>query len=509
MGQALRVTDSAASNSSFRFPQAATAVGASYSFDPGADGLAGIYATRLLERGVDPRALCAEVRADRLGVSERGATIRTLMERPRVSRFGRGTAKHLQAQAAEVSHPTRPAAVPARLPASRMADFGRTARQPAMRWPRRLAAAGLALLLLLPLGVIAANAEGAPQQARYIVREGDTLESVAAEFGVDPAAILAASAIQNPPYLTPAEVIVIPDPAESPDTAAWNAFQLQGSSPFVVGAHDVAPGETLAAISWNYGLDPWALAAFNGISDVESLSVGQRLRIPLTDVVTMPDDTWESETLPASTPGEWEESWTESAADAVGGGSGWEEPASGPVFAAEVPAYMQMYSLSCEYAAAYIATAAFGYGVPESAFLERIGQSANPHWGYRGDIAGAWGGTDDYGIYAEALVPTLNEFGYVADVFYGGDPGSLTARLDAGMPVMTWLGYFGDTAWQQNDEGSYLLAPGMHVVTVYGYDEGGVYLSNPGRGAHDYYSWDEFLAKWAVIDGMGLAIAPM
>lgn len=508
MGQALRVAGSAASNSALWAPHAATAVGASYPFDPGADGLAGIYATRLLERGVDPRALCAEIRADRLGVSERGAASRALMERTRVSRFGRGTAKHLQA--AHVPRPARPAPSPARTSPPRVFDFGRTTRQPAARWSRRLAAAGFALLLLLPLGVIAASAEGTPQQARYIVQEGDTLESVAAEFGVDPAAILAASAVQNPPYLTPAEVIVIPDPAESPDAAAWNAFQRQGSSPFVVAAHDVAAGETLADISWSYGLDPWALAAFNGITDVESLSVGQQLRIPLTDAVTMPGDTWTAETLPASTPTEWDESWTEPASDAVGGvNPGWEEPASAPVFAADVPAYMQMYSLSCEYAAAFIATAAFGNGVPESAFMERIGQSANPHWGYRGDITGAWGGAEDYGIYAEALVPTLNEFGFVADVFYGGDPGPLTARLDAGMPVMTWLGYFGDTAWQQYDEGSYLLAPGMHVVTIYGYDDGGVYLSNPGRGSYDYYSWDEFLAKWAVIDGMGLAVAPM
>ena len=33
-----------------------TLVGASYAFDPGADGMAGIYAARVLERGIDPRA---------------------------------------------------------------------------------------------------------------------------------------------------------------------------------------------------------------------------------------------------------------------------------------------------------------------------------------------------------------------------------------------------------------------------------------------------------------------
>ena len=71
------------------------------------------------------------------------------------------------------------------------------------------------------------------------------------------------------------------------------------------------------------------------------------------------------------------------------------------------------------------------------------------------------------------------------------------------------LGYFGHTGWQQSDEGTYLLAPGMHVVTVYGYDDGGVYLVNPGRGNYDYYAWGDFLDKWSVIDGMAMAVAPM
>ena len=148
---------------------------------------------------------------------------------------------------------------------------------------RKLAAAGLAALLLLPLGVIVAHAQDAALQSRYVVQPGDTLDSVAAEFGVDPAAILAASAIENPPSLTPAEIIVIPDPSESPEAAAWNASQQQGASPFVAGAHNVAPGETLASIAAGYGLDPWALATFNGLADIDTLHAGQLLRIPVTD----------------------------------------------------------------------------------------------------------------------------------------------------------------------------------------------------------------------------------
>ena len=380
-------------------------------------------------------------------------------------------------------------------------------------WSRKLAAAGLIVLLILPLGVLAAGAQDSPLQSRYIVQPGDTLETISAEFGVDPAAILAASAILNPPWLTPSEIIVIPDPSESPDDAAWNASQREGASPFVAGAHDVVAGETFASIAAAYGLDTWALAAFNGASDIDTLRAGQRLRIPLTDSVTTPEESVTSDWTPTDLDWAAGDTWVEEgqwAPEATGGmDAGWAEPAGGPVFAAEVPAYQQMYSLSCEYAAAYIATSAFGWGVPESAFVERIGASSNPHWGYRGNIHGVWGGTDDYGVYPEALAPTLNEFGFVADVFYGGDASALTSRIDAGMPVITWLGYFGDTGWVQEDEGSYLLVPGVHVVTVYGYDDWGVYVSNPGRGNFDYYAWDDFLGMWGVLDGMALAVAPM
>jgi len=442
-----------------------------------------------------------------------------LLARTRTSRFGRGTAAHLRSQVFSVESPSPREATPEQRPDRASPPLARQRPGVHISWSRKLAAAGLAVLLLLPVGIIVANAQDAPLQSRYVVQPGDSLDSVAWEFGVDPAAILAASAIENPPSLAPAEIIIIPDPSESPDAAAWNAIQQEGTSPFVSGAHDVAPGETLASIAGAYGLDPWALAAFNGLADIDTLHTGQLLRIPVTDATLDSAAVEMTATAPIEPAVEPAESWVETgtgveeiqwAAEAVGGPeAGWEEAVIGPVFAADVPAYHQMYSLSCEYAAAYIATSAFGWGIPESSFIERIGISANPHWGYRGNIHGAWGGADDYGVYPEALVPTLNEFGFMADVFYGVDASTLTARIDAGMPVMAWLGYFGDTAWVQEDEGAYLLAPGLHVVTVYGYDDWGVYVSNPGRGNLDYYAWGDFLNMWSVLDGMALGVAPL
>src|SRR5918998_314438 len=84
---------------------------ASHSTVSSADGLASIYAARVLERGVDPRALCAEIRADRLGFVDRGPQRRALMARTRTSRFGRGTAAHLRSQTIP-SQPPRPHKAP-------------------------------------------------------------------------------------------------------------------------------------------------------------------------------------------------------------------------------------------------------------------------------------------------------------------------------------------------------------------------------------------------------------
>ena len=170
---------------------------------------------------------------------------------------------------------------------------------------------------------------------------------------------------------------------------------------------------------------------------------------------------------------------------------------------------MQERNLSCEYAAAYIATSAFGNGVPESTFLAQVPAASNPHYGYRGNIDGLWGNTTDYGVYPEALVPVLSGAGFATEVMYTqGDIAPLKAQIDAGRPVVVWLGFWGDTRETLADQDTYAVFAGMHVVTVYGYDEAGVHVSDPASGAYAFHSWDAFIGMWSVIDGMSLAIYP-
>ncbi len=162
----------------------------------------------------------------------------------------------------------------------------------------------------------------------------------------------------------------------------------------------------------------------------------------------------------------------------------------------EVGFYVQQRNLSCEYASLYIATAAWGNGISEYNFDNLVGWSDNPHQGYRGNITGWWGNTYDYGVYAEPLSWALAQYGFVGEVAYtGGDPTWLINEIDAGNPVLVWLGLWGD---QSECYDGYMVTAGMHVLVAYGYDDGGVYLSDPAIGGVKYYDWATFQWMWGV-----------
>ncbi len=57
-----------------------------------------------------------------------------------------------------------------------------------------------------------------------------------------------------------------------------------------------------------------------------------------------------------------------------------------------------------------------------------------------------------------------------------------------------------------SDGTRYQLTPYMHVVVIYGYDDWGVYVSDPGNGALDYWDWAAFEGMWGVMDGMALSV---
>ena len=214
-----------------RQPVPTTAVGASYAFDPGVDGLASIYAARVLERGIDPRALCAEIRADRLGLVDRGPQRRALLARTRTVTLRPG---HRRASAlaglAEIQLPR--SSVTARMKRQdratsshdRARDFSSAGRA---SWRRRVS----------PLSFCCPSASSSPtprtprcsratscSRAIRSTASPRSLVSIRRQFSPP-------ATSQNPPSLTPDEIIVIPDPSESPEAAAWSASQQRGRQP--------------------------------------------------------------------------------------------------------------------------------------------------------------------------------------------------------------------------------------------------------------------------------------
>jgi uncharacterized protein YvpB len=177
----------------------------------------------------------------------------------------------------------------------------------------------------------------------------------------------------------------------------------------------------------------------------------------------------------------------------------------------DVPFYKQERNLSCEFAAIQIATGYWGNTVSEYSLDDVVGWSANPHWGYRGDITGWWGNTTDYGVYAEPLAAALPQFGFNGDVFYAeGDSSQLTSRIDSGTPTIVFLAMWGDQSIHETaDNGAtYKVVAGEHVLVAYGYNNDGVFMSDPATAGVRFMNWSSFMAAWNVMDGMGLGVTP-
>lgn len=174
--------------------------------------------------------------------------------------------------------------------------------------------------------------------------------------------------------------------------------------------------------------------------------------------------------------------------------------------------YQQQRPLSCEYAATTMAATMGGWNISEWSFDEVVPLNENPHLGYRGDIHGEWGNTTDYGLYPEPLHAALSGWGIPSDVIYAhGDADVLRNELSAGRAVVVWLAMHGaenSFMVESADGPSYQLTQYMHVMTAYGFDESGVYLTDPGTAVWRHYGWGEFMRMWDVMDGMALSVHP-
>lgn len=137
------------------------------------------------------------------------------------------------------------------------------------------------------------TAEGAPtptpEPFRYVVEEGDSLGTIAQQFGVSAVSIMENNNLQDPNNVFVGQVLLIPNyipptPAASADGSTINDGTSDStSSQSAAGqevSHVVQPGETLFGIAQKYGVDATTIADANNITNRNQLRVGQKLSIP-------------------------------------------------------------------------------------------------------------------------------------------------------------------------------------------------------------------------------------
>jgi murein DD-endopeptidase MepM/ murein hydrolase activator NlpD len=101
----------------------------------------------------------------------------------------------------------------------------------------------------------------------YVVRAGETLQSIATRYATSWRALAELNDMLSPDVLYAGQVVRVP--------------LVDGGSSGRGGVlHEVAPGETLFGIAWRHRVPPWRVAAANGVANPALIHPGQRLLIP-------------------------------------------------------------------------------------------------------------------------------------------------------------------------------------------------------------------------------------
>ncbi len=145
------------------------------------------------------------------------------------------------------------------------------ARMPASR--TRPSTRALALLVGL-LGLLLAGAAAA-QAATVTVAPGDSLSGIAARNGTSVTALAQANGISNPNVIVVGQRLTVPGGGGGSAPAASATTGGSGG-----GSYRVRPGDTLGAIAARSGIGVSALAALNGITNPNRISVGTVLSLP-------------------------------------------------------------------------------------------------------------------------------------------------------------------------------------------------------------------------------------
>ncbi len=178
----------------------------------------------------------------------------------------------------------------------------------------------------------------------------------------------------------------------------------------------------------------------------------------------------------------------------------------------------QDFSLSCEasavgkavgYVAKYLGIKlSEGYKSWEDYFVKNMPSNPNPFRGFRGKINGRPGSIVDYGVYARAFLPLLEQLGIPArDGYGGGNPyREVEDAVKQGFPVVIWETSRNYQVVYEKDKETgevFPLIPYEHVWLVIGVDEKRGFLIDNQLGVR---IWVKGFPRWKDFNYMRLII---
>jgi murein DD-endopeptidase MepM/ murein hydrolase activator NlpD len=122
----------------------------------------------------------------------------------------------------------------------------------------------------------------APEGIIHTVESGETLQSIAAQYGVTIEALVAANNLASIDRINVGQLLrITPLETASPPTQAPMSVPTSPlSEPAATIIHTVQPGETLFRIATRYGVTVNAMVAANNITDPTLIFAGQQLIVP-------------------------------------------------------------------------------------------------------------------------------------------------------------------------------------------------------------------------------------
>ncbi|MCC7164742.1 MAG: LysM peptidoglycan-binding domain-containing protein [Anaerolineae bacterium] len=417
--------------------------------------------------------------------------------------------------------------------------------------------------LLLTLGLPLVTHADSPT---HLVAYGETLYSIARQYGVSPADLASANGVTIDSWVYAGQRLAIPGDPDSTEVSADATSQVALASPG--GTYTVRAGDTLYSVSRQFGVSVNSIADANNIPPNGFLYTGWTLKIPgagsapsaASDALSKP-----AAPLPANSESSAPAASAQSpkttisyivrAGDTLYGiaishgvtmaairiannlptpfvytgqrlsipntesastlADNSPKSAVSPGLLASVegiPVYKQEQTLTCEQSAAAMALRG---ALSEQEIVAAMPHSENPFEGIRGETNyGLLGGLTHYGTYAQGLQKGLKKLGRQSTAYHGQSydqfKSSIIENLKQGRPVIWWTTWR-ETAqtpqWVELSTGIKIpLTPYEHAVVIVSATDQGVTYHDPYDGTVRFTTWANHKRASGYFNNMALVI---